>query len=110
MQADEINKNSDIKVLNSSFYMFNYFKQLLKRASQYSRSQVMFDIYKLIKRVLKTYADEIVIRMQREAKGQNQEQFQILICFGINTAEYCKETLAGLEESLRGYLDSPFSD
>jgi len=32
-QKDEIDPTSDIKVLNSSFYMFNYFKQLLKRAS-----------------------------------------------------------------------------
>lgn len=32
------------------------------------------------------------------------------MCFAINTAEYCKETIPGLEESLSGYLDSPFSD
>jgi hypothetical protein len=53
--------------------MFNYFKQLLKRASQYSRSQVMFDVYKLIRRTLKFYADELAARVTREYRQMGNE-------------------------------------
>lgn len=38
LDEDEEDKNSDLKVLNSSLYMFNYIKALIKRASQYSRT------------------------------------------------------------------------
>ena len=40
----------------------------------------------------------------------SEPHFHVLVCFAINTAEYCKETIPNLEESLTSYLDSPFSD
>ena len=49
-------------------YLFNWMKATLKRASQYSRSQTMFDIFKCIKRSLKYYVDELLLRIQKEEK------------------------------------------
>ncbi|CAD8075883.1 unnamed protein product [Paramecium primaurelia] len=108
LNSDKLDVEGDLKMLNSSMSMFAYFKQMLKRASQYSRTQVMFDIQKLIKKALKKYSDEIIMKINQ---SRNNEQLsQIFCCFVINTAEYCKETIPGLQESLVQHLDSPFSD
>ncbi len=49
LAEDFIDETMDIKELNSSLVLFNYIKGLIIRASQISRAQVMFDIYKVIK-------------------------------------------------------------
>ena len=109
---DDIDYSSDLKVLNSSLYLFNYIKTVLKRANQYSRSQTMFDIYRVIKRALKFYNDELLGRIAKESskiKGDEQN-FESIICFIINTAEYCKDTFPGLCDSIKQSLESPFND
>lgn len=109
---DDIDYSSDLKVLNSSLYLFNYIKTVLKRASQYSRSQTMFDIYRVIKKALKLYNDQLGEKIMREyMKGKTDEQgFESMLCFIINTAEYCKDTLPGLCDSIKQSLESPFND
>jgi len=47
LQKDEVDNESDLKVLNSSLYMFNYIKSLNKRSSQYSKAETMFNIQKV---------------------------------------------------------------
>jgi vacuolar protein sorting-associated protein 53 len=113
LQNDDIDHASQIKILNSSLYLFNYIKTSLKRASQFSRSQAMFDIYRVIKRSLKLYADELTNKIAREekvTKPKEEQLFISILCFIINTAEYCKDTLSGLAESVRQSLDSPFCE
>lgn len=108
---DDIDYSSDLKVLNSSLYLFNYIKTVLKRASQYSRSQTMFDIYRVIKRALKFYTEELANRVLREANRKGDEQnLESTLCFIINTAEYCKDTLPGLCDSIKQSLESPFNE
>jgi hypothetical protein len=110
---DDIDYSSDLKVLNSSLYLFNYIKTVLKRASQYSRSQTMFDIYRVIKKALKLYTDQLADKIMKEFMkgGKGDEQgFESMLCFIINTAEYCKDTLPGLCDSIKQSLESPFND
>lgn len=109
---DDIDYSSDLKVLNSSLYLFNYIKTVLRRANQYSRSQTMFDIYRVIKKALRYYNDELTGRIQKELskiKG-DEHAFESSICFIINTAEYCKDTFPGLCDSIKQSLESPFND
>lgn len=109
---DDIDYSSDLKVLNSSLYLFNYIKTVLKRASQYSRSQTMFDIYRVIKKTLRLYSEELANRVLREAnKNKGDEQnLESIVCFIVNTAEYCKDTLPGLCDSIKQSLESPFNE
>ncbi len=83
-------------------YLFNWIKATLKRASQYSRSQTMFDIFKCIRRSLKLYIEELKQRIQKEdkTKSKDEQGFYSVVCFVINTSEYCKDTLDGLKENI----------
>ena len=45
--TDQYDSNSEVKVFDSSITMFNIFKAIMKRASRYSRSQTMFNIWKV---------------------------------------------------------------
>lgn len=112
LNNDEIDYSCDLKVLNSSLYLFNYIRTVLKRAGQYSRSQTMFDIYQVIKRVLKLYIEEMFGRVQKEDKNRTKDEnlYESTLCFIINTAEYCKDTIPGLTESIKINLDSPFCE
>lgn len=106
LSNDEVDFSSDLKVLNSSLFLFNHIKTLMKRAGQYSRSQTMFDIYQVIKRSLKFYMEELVIRIGKEANKKDLEgAVENAVCFIINTAEYCRDTLASLAESIKTNLD-----
>ena len=51
--------NQQMKIFDSSWELFNLFKNLIKRVNEISRSQTMFAIYKIIKRNLKFYANNL---------------------------------------------------
>ena len=63
----------------------------------------MYDIYKLIKRTLKQYSELILEKKIQQMK--DVEENILTICYIINTAEYCKETLPSMEEILKQCLD-----
>jgi len=112
LAQDQYDPNSEVKVLDSSLTMFNVFKAIMKRASRYSRSQTMFNIWKVFQRCMRLYVDEALVRLSKEerSKGKDEEGFEIFACLITNTGDYCKETLGGLVDTIRQYLDSPFSD
>ena len=59
----------------------------------------IFDIFQVIKKGFKLYSDELIIKVEKEEKNKskNEQLFIINVCFIINTAEYCRDTLKNLE-------------
>lgn len=55
-ESSEEDKVSDLNVYNSSLFMFNYIKTMIKRTSQYSKAQLMVNITGVIKNGLKMYS------------------------------------------------------
>lgn len=112
VSIDEYDPSSAEKIFNSSLMMFNNFKQVLKRAANYSRTQTMFDIFNVFKRSLRFYSEELLIKMDKEEKMRQKEEgaYETFVCLAVNTAEYCKETVNGLADTVRQYLDSPFNE
>ena len=41
---------------------------------------------------MKAYSDDIKLKIERESKGP-EVRFLTFVCFAVNTAEYCKETI-----------------
>lgn len=103
---------SDDKLYKSSFQLFSDFKSVLKRAANYSRTQTMFDIFNVLRRALRTYADELQSKMEKEdrVKQKDEVTFDTFICLAVNSAELCKDTISGLSDTVRQHLDSPFGD
>ena len=108
---DEWDPSSEEKIFNSSLFMFNNFKQVLKRASLYSRTQTMFDIFNVFKKTLRIYIEELQAKLDREEKSRAKDEgFSTFACLAINSADYCKETISGLADTVRQYLDAPFNE
>ena len=53
---------------------------------------------------MKIYADELLQRINQKPKDENQH-FQIL-SYIINTIEYCKDTLDGLETNAKSLFEN----
>mmetsp|Transcript_30498 Transcript_30498/g.27741 ORF Transcript_30498/g.27741 Transcript_30498/m.27741 type:complete len:95 (+) Transcript_30498:623-907(+) len=60
---------------------------------------------------MKFYVEEIIGTVNKQEKIKNKDEtFEIFCCLVINTGEYCKDTLQGLVDTVKNYLDSPFKD
>lgn len=84
---------AEIKVYNSSIVLFHGIKNCIRRASTYSRGNLLLDILRIVKRVFKTYADKCF------EKTKKSQAFEETVCWVINTAEYCKNIIEGVRES-----------
>jgi vacuolar protein sorting-associated protein 53 len=112
MMNDNFDPGSEVKILESSVVMFNNFSSVMKRASQYSRTQTMFEIWNVFKRVMKSYVDEILGKLNRDGSNKqiNDKNFEILACLIANTGDYCKETLPQMANVMKDYLETPFNE
>lgn len=95
---------TEIKVYNSSLFLFHSIKNAIKRAGTYSRGQLMLEITRCIKRILKIYCDKCFDKIK---KAQNFEQ---TVCWVVNTGEHCKNIISGLEETVETSLDPAFRE
>ena len=112
LSQDGYDENSDVKIFNSSLMLFNNFIAIMKRASQYSRSQTMFSIFNFFKRAIKFYVDELLNTLIREEKNKakNETYFELFSCLIVNTGENCKEQLEGLAGKIKEYLEPFFAE
>eukprot|EP00897_Mesotaenium_endlicherianum_P004927 jgi/Mesen1/4462/ME000227S03482 len=170
----EPEEGSDTNILASSTQMFLHIRRSFNRCSQLTRSQTLFNLYKVVlpfnpppllspplpsaplcsplpleallapptpcgfgltfswmdgkqvfQRVLRAYADKLSGRLPRGPQGQGlvltsgvssdwqlkmSEKDERLICFIVNTAEYCHETAAQLAESIQNRIEAQFAD
>ncbi|CAH0474272.1 unnamed protein product [Peronospora belbahrii] len=83
MSTDLMERNGQLPVFSSSMNMFAYIRNSIKRYSLSSSASTKV----------------------RLCDKQEEE-----LCFVINTAEYCAETLSSLEEVIRATIDKTFSE
>jgi hypothetical protein len=105
-------QNEDISVLNSALLMFNKVKHLLKRGSSISKSQTMYDIYKVVKGMITQYITMIIDDAYKKdkAKGKNIPFFLNSICVYINTIDHIKETLGNVSDLIVTLLEPPYTE
>lgn len=96
------------KVLASASQVFLNIKKVLKRGSGLTRGQTLFALSSVFQRVLKLFAQRLAARLPKE--GGLAEGEERVVCFIVNTAEYCRDTCAPLGESLARLLDAPWGD
>jgi hypothetical protein len=103
-------QSEDINILNSVLLMFNKVKHLLKRGSSISKSQTMFDIYKVVKQMIMNYINTLIedAYKKEKNKGKNIEFFLNSICVYINTIDHIKETLGNVNDLIVTLLEAPY--
>jgi len=99
------------KVLGSASALFLNIKKVLKRCSQLTRRETLFNLYKVFQRVLKAFGVKLLGGIPISGVSQKPcEKDEMTVCLIINTAEYCRETVGPLGETIAKTLDKPFSD
>ena len=95
---------TEIKVYNSSLFLFHSIKSVIKRATSFSRGRLMLDIINSIKKMLRIYCDKCIEKIKKS------NDFEAAVCWVINTGEHCKNIISGLEETVETNLDEAFRE
>jgi vacuolar protein sorting-associated protein 53 len=105
LKSLEDDKLSELKVFNSALVLFHGVKNSVRRASNYSKGQLLLDILRVVKKIFIIYSERCFDKSKR-----NQELFEENICWIVNTAEYCKNIIEGVREVFESAIDPAFAE
>eukprot|EP00753_Platysulcus_tardus_P003080 PLAT12242.1.p1 GENE.PLAT12242.1~~PLAT12242.1.p1 ORF type:complete len:894 (-),score=458.83 PLAT12242.1:72-2753(-) len=106
-------------VFSSSLDLFMYIKNSTKRCTMLSTGDAFFQLYSAFKRGLQLYSNVLTSKLPRPqsiASFGGIEGYRLAagaemsVCYVMNTAGYCLDTLEQLEGMLRGKIDADFKE
>ena len=118
----DIEDGSQSNVLSSSMQLFLIIKRSLKRCSALTKNQTLYNLLKVFQRVLKAYATKLFARLPKGGTGivaaatgmdgqiKTSDRDERVICYIVNSAEYCHKTAGELAESVSKIIDPQYSD
>ncbi|XP_048327618.1 vacuolar protein sorting-associated protein 53 A [Ziziphus jujuba] len=118
----DIDEGSQNNVLSSSMQLFLIIKRSLKRCSALTKNQTLFNLFKVFQRILKAYATKLFARLPKGGTGivaaatgmdgqiKTSDRDERVICYIVNSAEYCHKTSGELAESVSKIIDSHLVD
>ncbi|KAK3422128.1 hypothetical protein EUGRSUZ_G02677 [Eucalyptus grandis] len=118
----DIEEGSQNNVLTSSMQLFLIIKRSLKRCSALTKNQTLFNLFKVFQRVLKAYATKLFEKLPKGGMGlvaaatgidgqiKTSDRDERVICYIVNSAEYCHKTAGELAESVSKIIDSQYAD
>lgn len=118
----EIEEGGQTNILSSSMQVFLTIRRSLKRCSALTKSQTLFDLFKVFQRILKAYAIKLFARLPKGGTGivaaatgmdgqiKTSDKDERLICYIVNTAEYCHKTAGELAENVSKVVDPQYAD
>ncbi|KAJ8759839.1 hypothetical protein K2173_009940 [Erythroxylum novogranatense] len=116
----DIEEGSQNNVLSSSMQLFLIIKRSLKRCSALTKNQTLFNLFKVFERILKAYVVKLKARLPKGGVGivaaatgmdgqiKMTDKDERVICYIVNSAEYCRKTSAELAESVSKIIDPHF--
>eukprot|EP00250_Pteridium_aquilinum_P035828 c9974_g1_i1 orf=227-2767(+) len=118
----EAEEGSQTNILSSSTQVFLIIKKSLKRCSALTRNQTLYNLFLVFQRILKAYAAKLLSRLPRGGTGivaaatgtdgqiRTSDKDERVICYIVNTAEYCHETAGQLAENISKIIDIQYAD
>ncbi|CAH8255185.1 unnamed protein product [Arabidopsis lyrata] len=118
----DIEDGSQNNVLSSSTQLFSNIKKSLKRCNTLSKNQTLFNLFKVFQRVLKAYATKLFGKLPKGGTGivaaatgmdgqiKVSERDERVICYIVNSAEYCHKTSGELAENVSEIIDPHYAD
>ncbi|KAF4315011.1 hypothetical protein BBO99_00009666 [Phytophthora kernoviae] len=126
MSAELVDRNGQLPVFSSSVNMFAYIRNSIKRCTALTNGQTFFDLQSEFKHCFQLYSQRLLEKLPGASAGTSggldssnssaiskvklTDKQEEELCFVINTAEYCAETLPSLEEVIRAKIDKAFSE
>ncbi|XP_057429047.1 vacuolar protein sorting-associated protein 53 A [Lotus japonicus] len=118
----DIEEGGQSSVLSSSMQLFLIIKRSLKRCSALTKNQTLYNLLKVFQRILKAYATKLFARLPKGGTGivaaatgmdgqiKTSDRDERVICYIVNSAEYCHKTAGELAESVSKIIDPQFAD
>ncbi|CAO2172453.1 unnamed protein product [Urochloa humidicola] len=118
----EIEEGSQTNILSSSMQVFLVIRKSLKRCSALTKNQTLFNLFQVFQRILKAYAAKLYARLPKGGTGivaaatgtdgqiRTSDRDERMICYIVNTAEYCHQTSGELAENVAKMINSQFAD
>lgn len=102
-------------LLPSSTELFYFYKDTMERCAQLSTKGPFLDLCNIYKKWLKIYAEEVLGGYlsktdRKSGDGRLNQQEILAACTVLNTADYCAETTAQLEERLKRKIHQDLAD
>ncbi|PKA50631.1 hypothetical protein AXF42_Ash017970 [Apostasia shenzhenica] len=117
----ETEEGSQTNILSSSMQVFLIIRRSLKRCSALTKNQTLFDLFEVFQRILKAYATKLYARLPKGGIGivaaatgmdgqiKMSDRDERMICYIVNTAEYCHTTSGELADNVSKIIDPQFS-
>lgn len=114
-------EGSQTNILSSSMQVFLIIRRSLKRCSALTKNQTLFNLFKVFQKILKAYATKLFARLPKGGTGivaaatgmdgqiKTSEKDERMICYIVNTAEYCHKTSGELAENISKMIDPLFA-
>ncbi|WVZ67748.1 hypothetical protein U9M48_016788 [Paspalum notatum var. saurae] len=118
----EIEEGSQTNILSSSMQVFLVIRKSLKRCSALTKNQTLFSLFQVFQRILKAYASKLYARLPKGGTGivaaatgtdgqiRISDRDERMICYIVNTAEYCHQTSGELAENVAKMINPQFAD
>ncbi|KZV32761.1 vacuolar protein sorting-associated protein 53 A [Dorcoceras hygrometricum] len=118
----ETEEGSQTNILSSSMQVFLIIRRSLKRCSALTKKQTLFNLIKVFERILKAYATKLFAKLPKGGTGivaaatgmdgqiKTSDRDERVICYIVNTAEYCHKTSGELAENVSKIVDPVFVD
>ncbi|KAJ9556300.1 hypothetical protein OSB04_010914 [Centaurea solstitialis] len=111
----DMDDGSQTNILSSSMQVFLIIRRSLKRCCALTRNQTLLNLFTVFQRVLRAYASKLFMKLPKGAMGMDghiktSDKDERLICYIVNTAEYCHKTAGELAENVLKIIDSQLID
>ncbi|KAM0937284.1 putative vacuolar protein sorting-associated protein [Dioscorea sansibarensis] len=118
----ETEEGSQTNILSSSMQVFLIIRKSLKRCASLTKNQTLFNLFEVFKRILRSYATKVYARLPRGGTGivaaatgtdgqiKTSDRDERMICYIVNTAEYCHQTSGELAENVSKIIESQFAE
>ena len=107
---EQVGKDGALPVYTSSVQMFSYIKMSVKRCTALTAGQTFFDLQKEFGASLAQYGAILKQKLGSHAPGKAPEGLEKDVCYVVNTAEYCADTIPQLEELVKFKIDPLYSE
>lgn len=103
-------ESAKLPVFTSSVEIFVYIKKAIKRCTALTTSTTFFTLSKEFKACLARYARILKSKLPAPGSRGLPEGGEVDVCYIINTAEYCTDTVPQLEDMIKAKIDLSYAE
>lgn len=102
--------SDDEGLIPSSTDLFYSYRQTMIQFARFSTGKPFLDLSRMFGKWLREYANYLTLKLPRDDRRSFSDEDIRLVCFIINTADYCGNTITQLEEKISEKINAQFKN